>query len=191
MTGTAAGHAVRSARPEDAKGCARVYVDTWRSAYAGLVPDRVLLDMSYERQERHWAAAIAGRTGPGRWGAVHVAEADGDGIVGLATCGAARKPDMGYEGEIFTLYVAEDHQGLGIGRRLLYGSLAGLRDGGCRSALVWVLIGNPGRFFYGAMGGAKVAEQKEKLWGALLDQEAYGWPDLAAFLDGDGPCSGR
>jgi len=190
VTGTIAGHVVRRARAGDARGCARVYVDAWRDAYAGLVPDRALLAMSRERQERYWAAAIADGNRQTLRGAVHVAEADG-GIVGVTSFGVSRKPDFGYRGEVFTLYVAGDHQGLGIGRDLLRRGLAGLRDAGCVPAFVWVLSGNPSRFFYDAMGGTKVAEKREELWGALLDQEAWGWPDPAAFLDRDGPCSTR
>ena len=189
VTGTAAGHIVRRARPEDAKACAQVYVDSWRSAYAGVVPDRVLLRMSYRQQASQWAAAIEGRTSPGRWGAIYVAESVDGEIVGVSTCGAARTPAFGCEGEIFTLYVAEDHQGLGVGRKLLCTGFAGLAAQGCPSALVWVLSANPARFFYTAMGGRKVAEQKERLWGVLLDQDAYGWDDLAGFLSRHGPCS--
>ena len=40
---------VRPARPADAEAIARVYVETWRAAYVGLLPDRVLLDLSLER----------------------------------------------------------------------------------------------------------------------------------------------
>lgn len=191
MTGAAQGHRVRPARVADAQGCARVYVDAWRTAYAGLVPDRVLLNMSYERQSRQWATAIAGRSGPGKWAGVYVGEAADGAIAGVATCGVSRQPSYGHEGEVFTLYVAEDHQGRGLGRELLCQCFRGLAADGCGSALVWVLAHNPSRFFYAAMGGRKVAEQREKLWGVLLDQEAYGWSDLPDFLTRPGPCSRR
>src|SRR5258708_40139892 len=44
-----------------AVGIAKVYVDTWRSAYAGLLPNRVLIGMSYERQAREWSWVIRNR----------------------------------------------------------------------------------------------------------------------------------
>ena len=41
---------VRPARLEDARAIARIEVETWRSTYAGMLPDRVLLNMSERRQ---------------------------------------------------------------------------------------------------------------------------------------------
>ena len=54
---------IRSAVRKDAEGIARVYVDSWRDSYAGLIPDWVLLGMSYRRLARAWERAIrtAGR----------------------------------------------------------------------------------------------------------------------------------
>ena len=50
------------------------------------------------------------------------------------------------------------------------------------SAIIWVLAANPSRFFYEAMGGKRVGEREEKMWGTKLREIAYGWPDLAAGL---------
>ena len=47
----------------DAAGIAKVYVDAWRSAYAAILPHRVLLRMSYEDQTRQWAGMIRDRPG--------------------------------------------------------------------------------------------------------------------------------
>lgn len=43
---------IRVARLDDAAAVAEVYVETWRSAYAGLLPDKVLTGMSESRQRR-------------------------------------------------------------------------------------------------------------------------------------------
>ena len=48
---------LRPARPGDAAAIARVHVDTWRSTYAGLLPDRYLVTMSMTRRAAHWGAA--------------------------------------------------------------------------------------------------------------------------------------
>jgi hypothetical protein len=45
-----------------------------------------------------------------------------------------------------------------------------------------VLAQNPSRFFYEAMGGRRVGERMESLWGLELPEIAYGWPDLADAL---------
>ena len=81
-------------------------------------------------------------------------------------------------GEIFTLYVAPEHQERGIGRALLFRLFEGLTDRGLNSAVVWVLAQNPARFFYEAMGGRRIAAKQERLWNTTLPQVAYGWDDL-------------
>ena len=40
--------------PGDARGIARVHVETWRSAYAGILPDRVIVQMSVDDKAAAW-----------------------------------------------------------------------------------------------------------------------------------------
>ena len=87
-----------------------------------------------------------------------------------------------FAGEVYTLYVQQDHQGRGIGRRLLKRSLRALLGRGYPSALVWVLASNPARFFYQSMAGQRVGSRTEALWGVLVDEAAYGWRDIGAAL---------
>lgn len=175
---------LRPARPEDAAGIARVHVETWRSAYAGLVPQTYLVGMTEARQAALWYDAIR-RTGtPER---VLVTEVEGPAtpkIVGFGSCGPSRDPS--FAGEIYTLYVAGDWQGQGLGRGLLAGLFETLRSAGLNDAVIWVLSGNPSRFFYEAMGGRHVAERRETFAGAVLETTAYGWSDLAVWLAAGG-----
>jgi len=67
---------------------------------------------------------------------------------------------------------------MGIGKRLLRGLFGALMKSGHHSALVWVLVDNPARYFYEAMSGRLVAERDKALWGKMLPQAAYGWPNL-------------
>jgi len=172
---------VRSARPDDAVAIARIYVDTWRSVYAGVLPDRVLTQMSQARQSVAWRREIGMRGGR----RILVAERADAGVVGFVGIGPNRHGPPPFDGEIHTLYVADDFQGQGIGRALLDAGLGRLREKGFSSAVVWVLAANPSRFFYEAMGGRRVAERDEPLWGTVLHEIAYGWPDLVRrFEDG-------
>ena len=52
------------------------------------------------------------------------------------------------------------------------------------AAALWVLSGNPSRYFYEAMGGQAAAARKEAFAGVLLDETAYAWPDLKGWLAG-------
>jgi len=174
---------VRPAVPGDAAEIAQVHVETWRAAYAGVVPDSYLIAMTETEQRRYWRRQIAAR---GWAGSVLVAEAPDGGegnLVGFGSCGVLRGGNLPYKAEIYTLYVADDWQGRGIGRGLLAGLFQALLGAGLSSAFLWVLSRNPSRFFYEAMGGEMVGERKERFAGTWLDEMAYAWPDLDGWLN--------
>ena len=184
MTGLAA--QVRPAVQSDAAAIARVHVETWRAAYAGVVPDSYLIAMTEKEQRRYWRRQIAAR---GWAGSVLVAEAPEAGerhLVGFGSCGGLRSSGLPYKAEIYTLYVADDWQGRGVGRGLLTGLFQALLRTGLPSAFLWVLARNPSRFFYEAMGGERVAERQERFAGTWLDEMAYAWPDLDGWLKARG-----
>ncbi len=171
---------IRAARPSDAAAIAAVQVETWRDTYAGIIPDRSLLEMSHPTHEAFWAHHL--RRPPPR-DTTLVAVTDDTTIVGFGNGGQNRAPSLAFDGEVFTLYVRPDHQGQGVGRRLMIGLLRALAVSGHRSAVVWVLAANPARFFYQALGGTLVAQRTEPFHGTPLDELAFGWPDLAAIAD--------
>jgi L-amino acid N-acyltransferase YncA len=166
------GVTIRKARSGDAAAIAAVYVEAWRMAYAGILPDRVLIRMSEAQQQRLWAHQI------GRLDTVLVAVTPHDGIVGVASGGRCRDRIFAGAGEVFTLYVAPDHQGKGYGKALLTGMLNALHGAGHDTAVLWVLADNHSRFFYEAMGGVRAAERHERLWGVTLREIAYRWRPL-------------
>lgn len=170
---------IRPADGQDAEAVARIFVETWQAAYPGILADRVLTGLSVERQFAYWRNVIAGRDQT-----VFVAESQG--VVGFAACGAARPRLPGYRGEVFTLYVAPDRQGEGIGRALMEVSLARLARRDLLPALVWVLADNPARFFYERLGGRRAGERDDKLGDRTHREIAYGWSSAPASHD---PCS--
>ena len=166
---------IRKARVGDAGAIAEVHVATWLAAYAGMLPDHVLLGISAAAERRYWRRAIAAGQ---RECSVHVAEAEDGGILGYGSAGPARPNGLAFAGEVYTLYVAPDYHGRGHGRRLLFAMFDQLHHHGRGSAMLWVLAANPARFFYSAMGGVLAAERRERHFGAELDELAYGWADL-------------
>jgi L-amino acid N-acyltransferase YncA len=166
----------RPARRADAAAIGRIHVETWRDAYAGLLPDDGLLRLSPSIEAERWRRVID------RGGLVLVAEEDGK-VIGFGSGGRCRQRRLKFDGEVQTLYVAPDHHGRGAGRMLLAGLFRALQAAGCRSALIWVLQGNPSRFFYEAMGGRHVADRQEPVWGCMMAERAYGWDRLTV------PCS--
>ncbi|HTT98934.1 MAG TPA: GNAT family N-acetyltransferase [Rhizomicrobium sp.] len=163
---------IRTARPADAAAIARVYIDSWHDTYPGVLSKSLLCSMTPKGQTARWLASINHRE------LVLVAEHDKHGIVAMASAGAVRDRGLGYDGEVFTLYVDPDHFGCGAGRQLLTGTFAELRKRGFRSCVIWAHAGNNARFFYEAMGGRLVAERTARMMGDTVPEVAFGWKQL-------------
>jgi ribosomal protein S18 acetylase RimI-like enzyme len=167
---------IRSARPEDARGIAKLDVETWRATYAGVLDTSYLVGLSARRRELGWHNVILREPRD-----VRVAVGDDEAILGFGSCGPNRS-DRRFAGEVFTLYVAPDWQNQGIGRRLLIALFRRLVAGGRSSAIVWVLRDNPSRFFYERLGGRQVTYKTLAFAGSAVEAVAYGWGDLPGFL---------
>jgi ribosomal protein S18 acetylase RimI-like enzyme len=167
---------IRPARPSDGAAIAAVHVAAWRSAYAGLLPDWTLTDLSARRQEGYYARVI--RAG----GIVYVAEPPVDepgvpAIVGFVT--ASRAPVAAIaDGEIETLYVLDDWREQGVGRGLIRAAAEDLAAAGCRSVFVWVLSQNPSRWFYERLGGVRAVEGSVSVGGQQQPQTAFVWDPI-------------
>jgi ribosomal protein S18 acetylase RimI-like enzyme len=175
--------AVRRARPTDAAGIGLVHVASWRSTYAGVLPEPVLTGLSAPRQAGYYDRVIRGG------GVVHVAVASGSdavpegeaSVVGFVT--ARRQRGRATEGEIETLYVLDDFRERGLGRHLLRTAAAHLAARGCTSLLVWVLSDNPARWFYARMGARHAEDGTVGVGGIAVPQAAYRWTSIEPLLD--------
>ncbi|HEY2446632.1 MAG TPA: GNAT family N-acetyltransferase [Rhizomicrobium sp.] len=166
---------VRVARPEDASAIARIYIESWHDTYAAILPTRLLCSMTPKGQCARWRAAIRAR---GRE-QVLVAESDRVGLVGMSSIGPSRDGGLGYDGEVYTLYVDPAFFGHGAGRALLRAGFAALHKRGFSSCLIWAHARNPVRFFYEAMGGRLVAERVQRMMGDPVPEAGFGWRKLA------------
>ncbi len=164
---------VRSARPEDAADLARIYIASWQDTYAGVIAHSLLGAMSHKSHAARWQTTIKGG------GGALVAEDANHGIVGLCSLGAARDGGLGFEGEIYTLYVDPAFLGMGAGRALMAGAFESFKDRQLRSCLIWAHAKNNACFFYEAMGGRRVATRTTRLMGELTPEIGFGWKQLA------------
>ena len=164
---------VRPADIADAASIARVHVDTWRTAYRGLLPDDFLDALDEGGYEERWRRTL--RAGTGR---VFVAE-DARRVVGFASGGHERAGEDGFAGELYAIYVLEEAQARGHGRRLVQAVSQGLREMGLRDMIVWVLRDNHhARHFYERLGGVYVRSQPITIGSTLLHEVSYGWKSL-------------
>ena len=170
---------IREAHISDAAGIARVHVDTWRSAYAGIVPADYLAALSYEKMVKK---RIESLEKPWPDAKTFVADAgDAGGIVGFAVGGHERNGHPVFKGELFAIYVSETYQNRGIGRQLVVEIVKHLRTLGLSSMLTWALADNPYSRFYEKLGGKRVSEKWEETGGKMLEEIAFGWRDLSVF----------
>jgi len=170
---------IRLARPADAGEIAHVFVDSWRDTYANILPETGLLKMSKAEQTMSWARTI--KTSNLR-NPVLVAADSKQNVYGFASAGPSRDRSLPYEGEVYTLYVAPDFQGMGIGRQLLLGLFSRLLRAGHNSAALWVLQNNPSRYFYERVGGTLSLRKSMTVGGQSVEAVAYGWLDLPTVL---------
>jgi GNAT superfamily N-acetyltransferase len=165
---------VRRAKPEDAGGIARVYIESWHDTYAAILPMRLLCAMTLRGQAARWRATIRRRDE-----VVFVAESDGGELLGMTSFGPARDSSLGYDGEVYTLYVDPTYYGAGIGRAMLGHAFVWMMERGFGSCVIWAHAKNNARFFYEKMGGRLVAERSGRLMGDAIAECAFGWHRLA------------
>ncbi len=175
---------IREASPADAGSIARVHIDSWRTTYAGIVPAEYLAGFSYQRRESRWYETI---TANQPTESIFVAE-EGGYVVGFASGGPERDGDTTYRGELYTVYLLEEHQSRGLGRQLVSAVAQRLLADGFSSMLLWVLEDNYGaRRFYDLLGGDLVGRKTVAIGGRDLVEVSYGWKDIAGLVVGGQP----
>jgi ribosomal protein S18 acetylase RimI-like enzyme len=173
--------AIRRAQASDAAAIAAVHVAAWRETYTGLVPERLLSDLSVEERTSRWRRILTELDASVESG-VFVAVRPDQAVVGFGSCGRQREAALvssGFEGEFSALYVLKAHQRQGLGRRLMAPMARDLMARGLRSAALWVLRENePARRFYEALGAQSIGARVETHGDVDLDVVDYGWLDL-------------
>ena len=108
-----------------------------------------------------------------------MAEDERSGIVGMASCGRSRDPALGFDGEVYTLYVDPAFYGEGAGSALLKSTFAWMRERSYGSCIIWAHARNNARYFYEKMGGHLIAERSGRMMGDPISEAGFGWRRLA------------
>jgi GNAT superfamily N-acetyltransferase len=135
---------VRPARPDDAAEIGRIQVETWRSAYAEILPAAVLEGVTVDDAAATWSAAISEPPGPRH--RVLVAQ-EQDWRVGFAALGPADDLEVDDPEPATTLALAvilvEPRWGRrGHGSRLLAAAVDHARGDGMTRAIAWIPEGD-------------------------------------------------
>lgn len=160
---------VRHATSADADAIGRVQVETWRTAYAQLLPQETIAAFDVGARQAMWREGLSRMPQPGSATFVALAE---DGIVGFATVGASHSEDG--MGELYAIYVDPTRWGHGAGRALIERAEMSLRDSGFPEALLWVIDGNErAERFYRAAGWTRDGEKEDVFQGATVTELRY------------------
>ena len=163
---------IRPANAADAAAIARVHVDTWRTAYRGIVPQSYLDALDVAARTEGWNAEI----GKGD-SFIFVAEEAGA-VCGFIGGGMARESMQEYDAELYAVYVLAGEQRRSVGTRLLSALADVLIQHGFSRLMVWVLADNPCRNFYAQLGGVPFAEKPIEIGESKLIEVAYGWEGM-------------
>lgn len=167
---------IRRANENDFKQIAKVHVDTWRTAYNGLIDDDYLKNLSYSKKENMWAQILKENNEY-----IYVAEANGH-VVGFATCGKERGNSNIIMGEIYAIYILKEFERKGYGKRLVSACAEKLSSMEAESLIIWMLDGNTAGRFYEALGGKRTREAHINIGGANRKIVAYMWNDIKKLI---------
>lgn len=130
-------------KSDDRLAISKVYEESWRYAYQGIVP----LDYLDSIQEGEWASNIEQAD---RKNLVMVHD---EMIIGTSGFGKSRMAEMNGFGEIISLYFLPEYMGKGYGRLLLHAAVSELKKMGFDNVFLWVLEENRNaRRFYEKCG---------------------------------------
>lgn len=167
---------IRRASVNDTPGIARVRVDTWRTAYAGIIPGEYLNELDYEESARQFRSFFSDDEDRSL---VYVGENEAGDITAFACAGPERKDANTDYGEIYAVYVASAYQRQGIGGRLIAACARDLQESGKTGLILWVLAQNPYRSFYEKLEGVVSGSDFYAVQDHNAPLLAYKWEDIA------------
>ena len=155
------GFVIRDATPADIPALAKLHVTTWNATYAPLG----MRGPSVSIREGQWRETFAKTDG--NWFCLVAENARGE-LVGFAHARMSDHPE--YRGELNKIYLLDDYQRLGIGRRLVGHVARRFLERGITSMWLFGDARNPSVKAWLALGAAKTDDDP--------GNGNYGWRDL-------------
>ena len=131
---------VRPAKPEDAAAIGKIYCDSWKAAYKGIVPQDYLDSLTPEDRTINPADYL-------------VLESEEGVVFGLANLGSSRDKERPDWGELRAIYLLPEYWRKGSGTALFQAAEAELGRRGYSRYFLWAFCENTrARRFYEKMG---------------------------------------
>jgi len=150
---------------DDRMEISRVYEESWKWAYRGIIPQDYLESIPKGR----WAPGVD------KQGWETLVCADGGGIVGTSSFCASRSERFPGWGEVVSIYLLPEYTGKGLGRVLMESAVSGLKKRGYEDIFLWVLEENVrARRFYERFGFSPAGEYlDDRIGGRALRELRY------------------
>lgn len=132
---------IRAIEQVDKETLALIHMRCWQDTYRGIVSDVYLDGMSLEKNLVRWDRVMASPNPKA------VLEENGEPI-GFITWGPVRGTGYGYQQEIYSFYLLQQHRGKGYGKQ----ALDYIHQQVPEPMMVWVLSNNPYIGFYEKYG---------------------------------------
>jgi GNAT superfamily N-acetyltransferase len=153
---------IREAVTSDAEGVAAVHVKSWQTSYAGIIDQSYLDNISYNQRFALRKKILASE------GSLQLVVTFDGQIVGFADAGPMKLyneqlslfKDKGVKrGEIYAIYLLEEHKGKGMGRALYQHCKCWFSYHGFQQFITWGLADNMrAKHFYESEGGEIIGE---------------------------------
>ena len=147
---------------DDRNAISRIYEESWRYAYRGIIPQDYLDAIPKGRWAGHF-------DNPGWYTMVCVEDGAFIGTGSFCRSRFARFPDAG---EVISIYFLPEYMGKGYGRELMKAVLRELKEQDFREVFLWVLEENRrARGFYESMGFRRTDDSMESSIGGKMLRE--------------------
>src|SRR6056297_1282932 len=142
---------IKEAELNHSRALGRIHSSSWRVAYRGIIPDKILKNMTPQKRARKFEKYITEG-----YGYNYVIEVKGK-IIGFLTIGKSRDDDLNDEyGEIWGIYLDPEYWRQGYGSRLIRFGFKKLQEMGFTKVSLWVLKKNTNSIkFYKKIGFEK------------------------------------
>lgn len=169
---------IRKAVYEDAAAIANIHVSSWKSTYSELLDEKDISNMTYENRITLWETVLRIQ----RENQCTFVIQNDEKIAGFVSGGPERTKRFNYDCEIYTIYLLDEFQRMGLGTRLLKAFCEDMRETGFQSVLVWVLKQNPSSRFYERYDAKPIGEEITTIGVGTYQETAYGWENIEELL---------
>lgn len=164
----------RKAVYADAEAIANIHISSWKSTYQDLLNEQDISNITYENRLALWETILKMQKEDQCTYVIYNEEK----IVGFVNGGPERTKRFNYDSEIYTIYLLDDFQRLGLGADLLEVFANDMKAKGNSSILVWVLKQNPSSKFYERYKAEPIGIEETSIGEGTYQETAYGWRNI-------------